>query len=54
MILRIKNIAMLIDEWGGTSGLVTLEDVVEGEIVGSAVSPCMIKRNVQSVKISDH
>jgi len=33
-----RNIAIAVDEWGGTSGLVTLEDVIE-EVVGEVGDP---------------
>ena len=33
-----KNIAIAVDEWGGTSGLITLEDVIE-EVMGELSDP---------------
>ena len=45
------SIAIVVDEWGGTSGLITLEDVVE-EVIGELIDP-FDKEDIQMDKQED-
>ena len=49
--LRKTSIAIVVDEWGGTQGLVTLEDVVE-EVLGEIRDP-YDKEEVDVLKLED-
>ena len=49
--LRKTSIAIVVDEWGGTQGLVTLEDVVE-EVLGEIRDP-YDKEEVDVLKLKD-
>jgi CBS domain containing-hemolysin-like protein len=46
-----SHLAIVVDEYGGTSGLVSLEDVIE-EIVGD-ISDEFDNENVNFIKIDD-
>jgi len=45
------SVAIVVDEWGGTSGLITLEDVVE-EVIGELIDP-FDKEDIQMDKQDD-
>ena len=49
--IKKTNIAVVVDEWGGTSGIVTLEDVVE-EVMGELRDP-YDREEYEIIKVED-
>ena len=49
--MKKTSIAIVVDEWGGTEGLITLEDIVE-EVLGEIRDPYDNEKNLIN-KISD-